>query len=328
MSRESDALAEVIAAPDDDVPRMAYADLLVARGDPRGEFIRVQCALANGDVEFLEKQELRERAGKLLLEHEKSWRELAGIADKIQVEWRRGFIDEATLTGEQFAGEIGEQLFAREPVRHARIRVNSERVAKKVGEAPHLTRLSALTLDGLSGGSVLEPILAADLTALRGANFGGMVDPESLPTVTSATSLSNLERLSLSGSDIGGAFGDALRDWQLVSLQTLFASRCGLLDEDLVALAESAALTQLVTLCVARNEYGATGVRALVDSPNNATLETIELDMCNADAMRSLAECKELSRVKRVTVAGYQWRLPSELRDGLKKRFGRRLRWE
>lgn len=328
MSRESDALAEVLAAPDDDVPRMAYADLLVARGDPRGEFIRVQCALSTGDVEFLEKQELRERIGKLLLAHEATWRKAAGLPASVEIVWRRGFIDEVTLTGEQFAGAVGEELFAREPVRHARLRVNSERVAKSVGKAPHLSRIGALTLDGLSGGSVLEPILDADLSAVRAANFGSMVDVESLPTVASAKSLANLERLTLSGSDLGGEFAGAFRDWQLVSLQTLFASRCGLLDADLGAIAESVALTQFVTLCVARNDYGASGVRALVDAPNNASIEALEIDMCDAEAMRALADCKELSRVRRVAVNGYEYRLPNDVREKLRKRFGRRLRWE
>ena len=42
------ALLEAIrASPDDDAPRLVYADWLEEHGDqPRAEFIRVQCALA------------------------------------------------------------------------------------------------------------------------------------------------------------------------------------------------------------------------------------------------------------------------------------------
>ncbi|HEY6033088.1 MAG TPA: TIGR02996 domain-containing protein [Kofleriaceae bacterium] len=32
------------SAPDDDRPRMVYADFLQQRGDPRGDFIALQCA--------------------------------------------------------------------------------------------------------------------------------------------------------------------------------------------------------------------------------------------------------------------------------------------
>jgi uncharacterized protein (TIGR02996 family) len=41
--------AAVYAAPDDDAPRLVLADYLLERGDPRGELIHVQCAIARGD---------------------------------------------------------------------------------------------------------------------------------------------------------------------------------------------------------------------------------------------------------------------------------------
>jgi uncharacterized protein (TIGR02996 family) len=46
---EDELLAAVVRAPDDDGPRLIYADWLEERGDPaRAELIRVQCALAAG----------------------------------------------------------------------------------------------------------------------------------------------------------------------------------------------------------------------------------------------------------------------------------------
>lgn len=43
-------LAAIYAAPDDDSPRMVFADALTERGDPRGEFINLQLARARGPV--------------------------------------------------------------------------------------------------------------------------------------------------------------------------------------------------------------------------------------------------------------------------------------
>ncbi|MFO0808491.1 MAG: TIGR02996 domain-containing protein [Gemmataceae bacterium] len=40
---EATFLQAIRAAPDDDLPRLVYADWLEERGDPRGEFIRLQC---------------------------------------------------------------------------------------------------------------------------------------------------------------------------------------------------------------------------------------------------------------------------------------------
>jgi uncharacterized protein (TIGR02996 family) len=45
----ADFLSNILAHPNDDGPRLAYADWLEERGDPRGEFIRVQCQIARAD---------------------------------------------------------------------------------------------------------------------------------------------------------------------------------------------------------------------------------------------------------------------------------------
>src|SRR5258708_18533071 len=46
MSTDDEFIQTIIANPDDDTPRLIYADWLDEQGEPRGEFIRVQCALA------------------------------------------------------------------------------------------------------------------------------------------------------------------------------------------------------------------------------------------------------------------------------------------
>ena len=55
MATESQLITEVLDNPDDDDPRLVYADWLDEQGDPRGEFIRVQCELHRScpeDVNF------------------------------------------------------------------------------------------------------------------------------------------------------------------------------------------------------------------------------------------------------------------------------------
>jgi uncharacterized protein (TIGR02996 family) len=44
-------LAEVIAEPRSIAPRRVYADALLEAGDPRGEFIQLQCALEELDAD-------------------------------------------------------------------------------------------------------------------------------------------------------------------------------------------------------------------------------------------------------------------------------------
>lgn len=73
-------LRAIIAAPDDDTPRMVLADLLGDLGDPRGEFITCQISGAN------------ERADELLAAHAIAW---AGPFTHPVHHWtfQRGFID-------------------------------------------------------------------------------------------------------------------------------------------------------------------------------------------------------------------------------------------
>ena len=44
---ESAFLAEIHAAPGDPCPKLVFADWLEEQGDPRAEFIRLQCVLAD-----------------------------------------------------------------------------------------------------------------------------------------------------------------------------------------------------------------------------------------------------------------------------------------
>jgi len=112
--REMGFLSAVADAYDDDAPRLLYADWLDERGDPRGEFIRIQCLLASGKDEA----ELLRRQSKLLEAHRNKWladvpMPQVGIGSEsgIDGQFERGFItinhyypghSEYTLTSDQF----------------------------------------------------------------------------------------------------------------------------------------------------------------------------------------------------------------------------------
>jgi uncharacterized protein (TIGR02996 family) len=102
----ADLVAEVLAAPDDDAPRLVLADWLAAQGDPRGELIHIQCALGRAvvgaqarhhvgaakDVPFESRVELEAREQKLIKKHEATW--LAPFRKHIREwTWRRGFVE-------------------------------------------------------------------------------------------------------------------------------------------------------------------------------------------------------------------------------------------
>ena len=130
----------MLAHPDDDAPRLVYADWLTNRGDPRGELIAVQCALANQRT-----QQLLRREKELLRKHGGDWmvgaRQLARAC-----EMRRGFVASIEMTARQFAA-AGE-LFRTEPVEQLTVLEPDAHKLATLPAAPHFARLRALTVDG------------------------------------------------------------------------------------------------------------------------------------------------------------------------------------
>jgi uncharacterized protein (TIGR02996 family) len=98
VTRElDDLIAACRAAPDDDAPRLVWAD---AVGGERGELVVLQCRLAREDLPPAEAGALIRRHDELLAEHGRAW---SGFVDERAVRrcvFRRGFVEsvEADMT--------------------------------------------------------------------------------------------------------------------------------------------------------------------------------------------------------------------------------------
>jgi uncharacterized protein (TIGR02996 family) len=96
-------LAAIRAAPDDDAPRLVYADWLIERGDPRGELIQVQCALARRPDDAT----LAARQRVLLTRHRAAWTQHLPIWARESATFERGFVTSCVVPDEArlLAGE-------------------------------------------------------------------------------------------------------------------------------------------------------------------------------------------------------------------------------
>lgn len=119
-------LREVLDNPDDDSPRLILADYLEENGEPeRGEFIRIQCALANIDhfrvgPSYKQEKALQRRERELLDGHEREWsRELNGISP-CRWQFNRGFVELVTCTTEAWLAHA-DMLTACQPIRKVRL---------------------------------------------------------------------------------------------------------------------------------------------------------------------------------------------------------------
>ena len=108
MRDESAFLQTIAAAPDDDAPRLVYADWLAERGDPRGAFVRLQCALAALPPDDPLRSDLEQAERRRLAAHAADW--TADLAGRVSG-WQfcRGFVEEITLSAAAFL-EYGADL--------------------------------------------------------------------------------------------------------------------------------------------------------------------------------------------------------------------------
>jgi uncharacterized protein (TIGR02996 family) len=134
-------LARVLARPDDDEPRLVYADWLSQRGDPRGELIVVQCELAGASG--ARKKALLARERTLLRAHGKRWKQEASQVAS-ECELRRGFVASVGATAQAFANH-GARLFERDPIEELVVSKPGPKL-EALGKAPHLARLRSLQL--------------------------------------------------------------------------------------------------------------------------------------------------------------------------------------
>jgi type IV pilus assembly protein PilB len=92
MTYDDAFLRAILENPDDDTPRLIYADWLEERGEARGEFIRIQCLLAEMPADDEQRSLLERRERELLARHQDRW---LGELRPLLSGWtfHRGFLD-------------------------------------------------------------------------------------------------------------------------------------------------------------------------------------------------------------------------------------------
>jgi len=166
---ENDALLkDVLANPDDDGPRQAYAARLDAVGDPRGQFIGVQLRLARFDqspdaptrtLHVLDSQSYLDRFGA-------EWAaQIAPLA--AAYEFHRGFVERVTMTGREFM-DRAPLLFSLAPIQHLDLKEVAG-ISRELFQTPFLERIYSLDLNqcALSDDDVSELAASPHLGQLR-----------------------------------------------------------------------------------------------------------------------------------------------------------------
>ncbi|MCC7424127.1 MAG: TIGR02996 domain-containing protein [Planctomycetaceae bacterium] len=284
--REEDFLEEIRRVPADNAPRLLLADWLDERGDPRGEFIRIQCALAAMPADDSGRKALAERNAEL--EAEAKSQALAELrpAGVLDVRFHRGFIDRMHVEGTQFldmwrpiarlAPTLGGLAWRKLPSKQAPAALG------KLLEGPAFAHLSALDL---SGNALMFP--AVDVLA-------------------SSKAVRRLVTLKLNDNPLGGEAGMRLaRSTEFQKLQRLELARCGLTPRETGVLARNAGLTALETLMLGGNALGDDGFRNVaLAAPleNLRTLSVVENEI-GLPGVTAFAESSRLVRLSNLDLS-------------------------
>lgn len=120
MSDRDALLAAILANPDEDTPRLMFADWLKENGDSdRGEFVRLQVEAAHAEPFSPSARPLAADAQRLLERHAGEWtRHLAERT--VARQFVRGFVEQVTVNAATFARDAAA-LFAAEPIRSLRV---------------------------------------------------------------------------------------------------------------------------------------------------------------------------------------------------------------
>ena len=352
-------LASILEAPEDDAPRLIYADWLDEQGESdRAEFIRLQVREARMAADDPELPALRSRTRQLGLAYHVKWVNRLPYFEGVHWEiFERGFIGAARFDHPDTFFAHAAHVFAATPIQELRLHQFNSSHAPALAATDQLRRVRILDLnDGnkianLGTEALMESRHLRNLVVLKlGRNVLGSAG---VRAIAISGSVRSLKRLKLERNDL---FDDGLRylaesravagleqlDLErtrtgddgvksltktkfLTGLRLLDLSHNQVTDAGLIALAESVVVGQLRDLFLHGNAIADAGVAALAASPHLGRLERVFLrqNRIRDEGALALARSPHLSHVRELHLG--ENRISDQAGDELRARFRSRV---
>jgi uncharacterized protein (TIGR02996 family) len=340
MNHHDALLQEILADPDNDTPRLVYADYLEEHGDEaRADFIRIQCTLARLDEGDEHRPALEARQKQLQDAHRNAWLAPFFSRGVFLWEFRRGFVERVTMHADRFLKHAAV-LFDLAPVREAALD-NVSGCFSRLVKCRHLARLAGLTLTGQELG-LRGRMALFDSPHLAGLRKLGLrrnrIDAWTLPGLLHSRWLPQLTALDLSGNLLGeqglrmfagspavaalqeldlsaneatpDAVADLVRSPHLAGLRSLALRESAIHADVAEILAQTPSLAGLTSLDVSHNRIGLAGVRNLAESPHLHRLTALDLTNniaaveLRAEALRVLAAAPFAANLRTLLLGG------------------------
>jgi uncharacterized protein (TIGR02996 family) len=252
MTDEADAfLRAVLSSPDDDAPRLVYADWLDEHGDSAlATFIRTQIELARLSVVHPKRNQLVQTERTLWAQRRVEW--TAWVPRWAEVSgFHRGFLE--------------------------RIRCDVVHYLPRADEVRLRTPLTGLRLDG-PGELAIPLFLQRALDGIRWLTLSVNVPANAWEHFANCPYLGQLQELDLNSKGPAAELVTALVESNgFGSLRTVRLKWCGLGDEQTARLVRHRFVSRLRGLDLSNNHISDDGMRAIAESPHLDGLESLNL---------------------------------------------------
>ncbi len=277
MSHEA-FLAEIIANPDDDTPRLIYADWLEDQGDHRAEFIRIQCEHASLPLNDPRGDALLERENQLLNLYGREWSKQIQKYSQFVV-FNRGFVETVTMRLSDAVDRLG-RILKLTPLRGVHLIQISKGRMSDLAQSELLTHLRKFDFSGsvLNFQVIHEFAASPYLMNIEALDFSKAVlsRQSAILALGHSPTLTSLKQLNLSMSN--------LRDPELRVLSTqpafqklekLDLSEIQATDAGWVALFDKSYLQSVKWLNLCRNQLSSNVINAVINWSANSHIETL-----------------------------------------------------
>jgi uncharacterized protein (TIGR02996 family) len=354
-------LTEVLEHPEDEAPRLAYADWCKQNGDAdRAEFIRIQCRRAARDPYDKTQDGLAKKENTLLKKHGQRWQADVrqwGCVDETQLpngvwaavnpRFRRGFVAHMTLSPELFV-KRGAELLRLTPLEALEVYGEFDvEAVRALAQCPHAARLTDLdfAFSSLNNEGVKALAASPYLSRLRFLRCNTVVTDAGIKALAATQHLTGLtalhcyytigmpalkalqtapfrlRELSVQLPPGGAAVLAGMPN--MGDLTSLLVNCCELDADGARALAASPHLTNLQRLDIGHNPLTTAGVEAIAQSPTFTNLRELHLENSNLgeDAILALARSPYLTQLKILGLVNNE-RISDAAVQELKNRFG------
>ncbi len=333
-------LAAIVAAPEDDTPRLVFADWLDERGRDddaaRAALIRAQCRLEHLPP-GRERAALEKQARAVLRAHAKRW--AAPLSQlRLGEKWtyRRGFLDGVTMSPTHFVRHA-ETIFRFAPTLRTVRFPYAQGEVTELAACPFLARLASVDLTEMCTCGMC-PIDVELRNLFKSKHAAGLnhlsvsldrIDADMVRALVASKHLGQLTSLDLSGNPLGPDGARVLAEAKhLTRLAALNLTNTGLFYVGVAALASATHFPALGRLNLSQNGVRAAGVRALVAAPFFGRLVALDLsgNRIGEGGVAALAKVPASAKLAALDVSGNH--LSEKAIKALKVRFGKGAKFE